>query len=636
MADAGQDLDTAVEHETLLQFLYICPHGMAQFDRSGAIALLNPAFACLAMPLLGSGKVLVNLISLLEPFVPELQDLVHNSVSKGMICDGKRVYIGSSTSGTDDVRVLSLTVVRMDQDRYIAVLSDLTEQVAQERRSKENEAWLKAGVNYVKNYRCQISRLGAAMAAVGVAAQIIVGYSGSLPFWQPLAINITSGGWLVIVLWLARMRNVGLAATCATVGTFATVSLGLLYLNGGLDGSHLYPVLWVYSLTGIVGMYGSQPLSIMAFLAGLGIALGGKLIAPDFLFGVDADQSWMRVAAMVVWWGAGLLATSVSGSRVIQIAKEAIQAREALQHAQAADHLLATTAEQRRAVVATERAKSLTGLAHAFDGQVRTMIVTVAETAEQIRARATTLSAAATTTGRGAASAAGVAAATSTDTMTVAETVLHLQDSLTIVYGQTRAAAEATDRMSTHVGRSNIALTALDNAAEQVGRAVALIRGIATRTRLLALNARIEAAGAGEAGSGFAIIAEEVKLLARQTDEATVEITRLVDSMRAAHEGVTVELSNITKNIEHVTEFAQRIDHAMETQSVAVTSIAQTAAALGDKSRRVSAEVLDVAGSADTTSTAALEMLQAADVLSRDASSLQDTASTFIVSVHAA
>ena len=51
MTDVEPGPDLAGEYDALLQFLYVCPHGMAQFDRSGGISLLNPAFACLAMPL---------------------------------------------------------------------------------------------------------------------------------------------------------------------------------------------------------------------------------------------------------------------------------------------------------------------------------------------------------------------------------------------------------------------------------------------------------------------------------------------------------------------------------------------------------------------------------------------------------
>ena len=143
--------DLAADYEALLQFLYLCPHGMAQFDRTGAISMANPAFACLAMPLLAPGKALANLVDVLEPFLPELQSLLQNPAARGMICDGMRVHLGPAAPGQDP-RVLCLTVVRMDRDRHMAVLSDVTQQVAQERRLRESEAWFAAVVQGVDDY----------------------------------------------------------------------------------------------------------------------------------------------------------------------------------------------------------------------------------------------------------------------------------------------------------------------------------------------------------------------------------------------------------------------------------------------------------------------------------------------------
>ena len=151
MDDLEPGADLAAEHESLLQFLYLCPHGMAQIDRSSAIFMLNPAFACLAMPLLAPGRTLDNLVDLLEPFLPELQSLLQSSAARGMICDGMRVHLGPAAPG-QDARVLSLTVVRMDRDRHMAVLSDVTQQVAQERRLRESEAWFAAVVQGVDDY----------------------------------------------------------------------------------------------------------------------------------------------------------------------------------------------------------------------------------------------------------------------------------------------------------------------------------------------------------------------------------------------------------------------------------------------------------------------------------------------------
>ncbi len=145
------DPDLAAEHASLLQFLYNSPHGLAQFDRSGSISMLNPAFACLAMPLLPAGETFSNLIDLLKPCLPELPNLLDGSASHGTLCDGIRVHLGPVAPGQDP-RVLSLTVVRMDKDRHMAVLSDLSRQVAQERRLKENDAWFAALVQGADDY----------------------------------------------------------------------------------------------------------------------------------------------------------------------------------------------------------------------------------------------------------------------------------------------------------------------------------------------------------------------------------------------------------------------------------------------------------------------------------------------------
>lgn len=151
VADMEPEADLTAEHASLLQFLYVCPHGLAQFDRSGAIAMVNPAFACLAMPLLPAGMTFDNLIDLLKPCLPELPNLLESAATRGTICDGVRMHLGPAAPG-EDPRVLSLTVIRMDKDRHMAVLSDLTQQVAQERRLKENEAWFEALVQGADDY----------------------------------------------------------------------------------------------------------------------------------------------------------------------------------------------------------------------------------------------------------------------------------------------------------------------------------------------------------------------------------------------------------------------------------------------------------------------------------------------------
>lgn len=184
--------DLAAEHASLLQFLYICPHGLAQFDRSGAISMLNPAFACLAMPLLPPGETFGNLIDLLRPCLPELPSLLEGSAAHGTLCDGMRVHLGPAAPGQDP-RVLSLTVVRMDKDRHMAVLSDLTRQVAQERRLKENEAWFAALVQGADDYAILDVDGGGRVCDWNVSGERLFGYAAAEVVGKHASEVVTSG-----------------------------------------------------------------------------------------------------------------------------------------------------------------------------------------------------------------------------------------------------------------------------------------------------------------------------------------------------------------------------------------------------------------------------------------------------------
>lgn len=91
---------------------------------------------------------------------------------------------------------------------------------------------------------------------------------------------------------------------------------------------------------------------------------------------------------------------------------------------------------------------------------------------------------------------------------------------------------ETIDNLSAEIGNTNEGIARLAGNVQEIGQVIEVIRSIAEQTNLLALNAAIEAARAGEQGRGFAVVADEVRALAARTQESTVEIERMIGNVQ--------------------------------------------------------------------------------------------------------
>jgi diguanylate cyclase (GGDEF)-like protein/PAS domain S-box-containing protein len=153
--------DEASEYEALLEFMYLAPVGLVQTSSAGEIIFINPISAQLLMPLSRDGEI-CNLFTALESVAPDLRHLAASfEGQQGTVCEAMRIQINAGIAGTSDPRLLSFSLVKLDANRFMAVISDITQQISRERLLRQNEGLLNAILIGVTDYiLLSLNRLG--------------------------------------------------------------------------------------------------------------------------------------------------------------------------------------------------------------------------------------------------------------------------------------------------------------------------------------------------------------------------------------------------------------------------------------------------------------------------------------------
>ena len=208
---------------------------------------------------------------------------------------------------------------------------------------------------------------------------------------------------------------------------------------------------------------------------------------------------------------------------------------------------------------------------------------------------------------------AATAEETNKQASTVASASEELRASIQEIGRQVVQSTQIAGQAVTEAERSNSMIGGLREGAQKIGEVVNMIQDIAEQTNLLALNATIEAARAGEAGKGFAVVASEVKALATQTAKATEEIAQQVSEIQNATGTAVDAITAISKIINDINEISTSISSAVEEQGAATQEVAQNITGVSEASSETGRLVTEVEAASNQLSEMASKLQQQMD-----------------------
>lgn len=273
---------------------------------------------------------------------------------------------------------------------------------------------------------------------------------------------------------------------------------------------------------------------------------------------------------------------------------------------------------------------------------VSTGIATIADdaailtaTSEELAASAATISASANRSSSESGSAAATSEQVASSVQTVASATEEMTASITEIASTTAHAASVAGQAVGTAAQADATVRELSESSEQIGIVLKVISTIAEQTNLLALNATIEAARAGEAGKGFAVVASEVKDLAQETAKATEDIAHRIQAIQSSTDAASASIGQITQIITEINQAQETIAAAIEEQSATTSEMSRSITEAASGTENVAQALGSIAGAALDTSEGLRDSLESNDALARMAQALGEVLGRFTISDHA-
>lgn len=407
----------------------------------------------------------------------------------------------------------------------------------------------------------------------------------ALDMMQPLIVDVQSVARQNLADASARLDATRATASIVIAGAVALVLLSTL------------------ALSFFVGRSITQPLVRLGSAMG---AIANGNFATDVADDARRDELGEMARALLVFRDRGREREDLAAARLSEVAKE------------------------------TQRTEQVHRLVARFDASVDHAVKKVQTAVARLGDTASALDGSARAVAERAEAAGGAVGNATRDITGAAAATDDLARSISEVLQKAERATHAADAAVTQSRATAEKLEAFADLAQRIGEVVDLIRSIAAQTNLLALNATIEAARAGDAGRGFAIVAQEVKSLANETSKATGEIAMQITAIQATSGEAVGAIQAIDRTITEMAEITRIVSTSVARQNQALGEITSAMHRANAEAARGAQSMVSVSAVAEDSALTAGTIGGLAEDLGEEAKRLSGEVGRFLAALEAA